>query len=241
MPPAVLFCVIAKAKQDQSAEAVHSVQSGAPQPLIEVIRKLLASVDLRKNGRKSSIFENRYLITHLIDGSFLFLVACDGHADRDIAQSMQFLVEIRGQWVQHQAIKNDRNAKYREVDWDKLLNTKMAEWSHEEQKRSEKVKLLQDEVMDVKKIMLRNVEGLIQRQEAVDAVLDKTETLQTESVVMKTKGGALKKQLWFNNLKLWVCMGVCVCVIIVLLILLIVFIVKTGGSSSSGGSKGGKP
>jgi hypothetical protein len=114
--------------------------------------------------------------------------------------------------------QNDRNAKYREVDWDKLLNTKMAEWSHEEQKRTDKVKLLQDEVlvssswgnmrgvelraraklaadaiclqvMDVKKIMLRNVgtllvlffselseihrlfvEGLIQRQEAVDAV-----------------------------------------------------------------------
>jgi hypothetical protein len=32
------------------------------------------------------------------------------------------------------------------VDWDKALNIKMAEWGHEEQKRAEKMKLLQDEV-----------------------------------------------------------------------------------------------
>jgi vesicle-associated membrane protein 7 len=226
MPSTVLYAVIARARQDQSADVLHAVQSGAPQSLIEVVKKLLASVDLRKNGRKSSIFENRYLLTHLIDGGFFFLVCCDGHADRDIAQSMQFLVEIRGQWVQQQAIKNDRNAKYREVDWDKLLNTKMAEWSHEEQKRTEKVKLLQDEVMDVKKIMLRNVEGLIQRQEAVDAVIDKTETLQTESVVVKSKSSSLKKQLWFNNIKLWICLGVCVCILVCLLLLLIIFLAR---------------
>src|SRR5262245_26053450 len=53
-----------------------------------------------------------------------------------------------------------KNAAYREIDWDKFLNTKMvsrsrdesmtllqAEWSHEESVKSEKLKQIQDGVV----------------------------------------------------------------------------------------------
>jgi len=156
----LLYALIARVSARGAVEPVYEAHDATPQVLLDVIKKLLAAVDYtRKQGRKSAIFDSRYLISSLVDGDALFVVACDGCADRQIAQSMQLLAEVDAQWAAQQHGKR--------VDWAKYLNTKIAEWSHEQQ-RNDRVKRLQDEVVDIKKIMKANLESLIQRQEAVD-------------------------------------------------------------------------
>lgn len=79
------------------------------------------------------------------------------------------------------------------------------------------------EMDDVRGIMTKNIEGLLERGERIDLLVDKTDRLGGSAHDFRVRSRGLKRQMWWKNVKL---MGLLI-VVMVLIILTIVIAVKS--------------
>lgn len=82
------------------------------------------------------------------------------------------------------------------------------------------------EIDDVRGIMTRNIEGLLERGERIDLLVDKTDRLGGSAREFRVRSRGLKRQMWWKNVKL---MGL-LAVVLVLIVLAIVLAVKNAVS-----------
>ncbi|KAK2991990.1 hypothetical protein RJ640_014851 [Escallonia rubra] len=76
---------------------------------------------------------------------------------------------------------------------------------------------VQAQVLQVKNIMVENIDKVIERGENVNALSDKVENLRDEAQLFKKRGTQIKRKMWYQNMKVkLVVLG-----IILLLILII--------------------
>ncbi len=84
---------------------------------------------------------------------------------------------------------------------------------------SSKVAEVQEQVKEVKGIMIKNVEQIINNMEKAEDLSEKTYVLATEAERFKKHSNGLKKQMKRKNMKL-----IAVIVVVVLVILLIIIL-----------------
>lgn len=78
------------------------------------------------------------------------------------------------------------------------------------------------EIEDVKGIMTRNIEGLLERGERIDLLVDKTDRLGGSAREFRVRSRGLKRKMWWKNVKLMALLAT----VLVLIILAIVISVK---------------
>jgi len=78
------------------------------------------------------------------------------------------------------------------------------------------------EIDDVRGIMTRNIEGLLERGERIDLLVDKTDRLGGSAREFRVRSRGLKRKMWWKNVKLMALLGT----VLVLIILAIVLAVK---------------
>jgi len=218
--PLILALIAGTQPPDLHPTALYSVVGDTPPPVVSVVKKLVETLDVRRPGRKVQLFQNRYLLTHVIEGGFIFLVVSDPNDDRGRMQSLQFLDEVRKAWMAQQAAKGTTSA--RDTDWMKFLNTKLAEYSAEDASTA-KLRALKAETASTAAVMRENASMLVGRNEAIESSLGKTEALTAESREMRGKAGQLHRKLWWNNVKIWGGLIACaICLLIALIILVII-------------------
>ena len=83
-----------------------------------------------------------------------------------------------------------------------------------------------NEVLDV---MRNNVSKMMDREEKLTDLDARASNLEQSSIQFATTGRRLKKKMWWENMKMKICIGGTVVTIV--LILIIVLIVKYGGGS----------
>lgn len=81
---------------------------------------------------------------------------------------------------------------------------------------------VQREMDDVKGIMTRNIEGLLERGERIDLLVDKTDRLGGSAHEFRVRSRGLKRRMWWKNVKLMALLVL----VIVLIIMAIVIAVK---------------
>ena len=81
---------------------------------------------------------------------------------------------------------------------------------------------VQREMDDVRGIMTRNIEGLLERGERIDLLVDKTDRLGGSAREFRVRSRGLKRQMWWRNVKLMALLGL----VLVLILLTIVIAVK---------------
>ena len=81
---------------------------------------------------------------------------------------------------------------------------------------------VQREIDDVRGIMTRNIEGLLERGERIDLLVDKTDRLGGSAREFRVRSRGLKRRMWWKNVKLMALLGL----VVVLIILAIVIAVK---------------
>ena len=73
-----------------------------------------------------------------------------------------------------------------------------------------------DQVVD---IMKSNVEKVLERDEKLSDLDSRADALQMESKQFETSARTLKRKMWWQNLKMWIILGVVVVVIIVIIVI----------------------
>ncbi|KAB5572032.1 synaptobrevin [Coniochaeta sp. 2T2.1] len=78
------------------------------------------------------------------------------------------------------------------------------------------------EIDDVRGIMTRNIEGLLERGERIDLLVDKTDRLGGSAREFRVRSRGLKRKMWWKNVKLMSLLAL----VVVLIVLAIVLAVK---------------
>lgn len=62
---------------------------------------------------------------------------------------------------------------------------------------------LQRQVDEVKSVMVDNIEQVLARGERLEALVDKTDDLRSQADRFQRTGAALRRRMWWNNVKVW--------------------------------------
>ena len=89
-----------------------------------------------------------------------------------------------------------------------------------------KVSRVQQQVSEVKEIMMDNIEKVLDRGEKIELLVDKTENLRFQADNFHRTGRALRRRMWWQNLKMK--LGCAAFVFIVILIMFLSFCYSNG-------------
>lgn len=89
--------------------------------------------------------------------------------------------------------------------------------------RDDAISSVQREIDDVRGIMTRNIEGLLERGERIDLLVDKTDRLGGNAREFRVRSRGLKRKMWWKNVKLMSLLAL----VLVLIIVTIVIAVKS--------------
>lgn len=83
----------------------------------------------------------------------------------------------------------------------------------------DKVSKVQQQVSEVKEIMMDNIEKVLDRGEKIELLVDKTENLRFQADNFHKTGRALRRRMWWQNLKMKLVFASFVVIVILILFL----------------------
>ena len=87
--------------------------------------------------------------------------------------------------------------------------------------RDDAITTAQREIDDVRGIMTRNIEGLLERGERIDLLVDKTDRLGGSAREFRVRSRGLKREMWWKNVKLMALLILVAVLIVVAIVLAI--------------------
>jgi vesicle-associated membrane protein 7 len=139
--------------------------------------------------------------------------------------SFGFLFEIRNRFfAQFPADSTDfaEMPHYGAGAFNGELRKLMVEYGTTGHGRDDAIGNVQREIDDVRGIMTRNIEGLLERGERIDLLVDKTDRLGGSAREFRVRSRGLKRKMWWKNVKLMSLL----LLVLVLIIVAIVIAVK---------------
>jgi len=137
-----------------------------------------------------------------------------------------FLIEIRKRFLAAFPADSTDFAdmpNYGAAGFNGELRGLMVEYGTTGHGRDDAIGNVQREIDDVRGIMTRNIEGLLERGERIDLLVDKTDRLGGSAREFRVRSRGLKRKMWWKNVKL---MSLLV-LVVALIIVAIVIAVKT--------------
>ncbi|KAI2779090.1 synaptobrevin-domain-containing protein [Daldinia loculata] len=154
-------------------------------------------------------------------GGLTFLVIAESSLGRRVP--FGFLFEIRKRFFNEFSAETTDFAdmpNYGAGSFNAELKNLMVEFGTTSGGRDDAITNVQREIDDVRGIMTRNIEGLLERGERIDLLVDKTDRLGGSAREFRVRSRGLKRQMWWKNVKL-------MALLIVVILLIIVAIVIT--------------
>lgn len=163
---------------------------------------------------------SEYPSTQASAGGLTYLVISDSAAvNRRI--SFGFLVELRRRFLaQHAPETTDFSdlPNYGCASFNAELRGLMVEYGTTAHGRDDALGNAQREIEDVRGIMTRNIEGLLERGERIDLLVDKTDRLGGSAQEFRVRSRGLKRRMWWKNVKLMGLLGFVVLLILVTIV-----------------------
>lgn len=78
------------------------------------------------------------------------------------------------------------------------------------------------QVEEVQGVMAANIQSVLRNQDNLETLLDKSDAMRTEAATFQRSAGAVQKQLWWQNTRLMIIIGVLLVILLLVIILPIV-------------------
>lgn len=168
----------------------------------------------QSDSAKFTYNADKHTFNYLVDSGFTYLVVADDACGRQLP--FQFLEKVKGIFAQKFAGSIGENANAHSLDrtFGPTLKKEMEETMALEQLSgggggaqngavgNTKVASVQQQVSEVKEIMMDNIEKVLDRGEKIEVLVDKTEALRFQADIFHKQGRALRNRMWWNNLKM---------------------------------------
>jgi vesicle-associated membrane protein 7 len=156
-----------------------------------------------------------------------FLVVADSSLGRRVP--FGFLFEIRKRFFRD---FNENSTDFGDLpnygagSFNAELKNLMVEFGTTSGGRDDAISNVQREMDDVRGIMTKNIEGLLERGERIDLLVDKTDRLGGSAREFRVRSRGLKRQMWWKNVKL---MALLVVVLILIILSIVIAVKNTTG------------
>lgn len=99
------------------------------------------------------------------------------------------------------------------------LRSLMVEYGTTSGGQSDAISNAKQEIDDVRGIMTKNIESLLERGERIDLLVDKTDRLGGNAREFRVRSRGLKRQMWWKNIKLMALLALVVIIIILAIVI----------------------
>lgn len=89
-----------------------------------------------------------------------------------------------------------------------------------------KINQVNAQVMEVKEVMVQNIDKVLERGERLDDVLVKSDAMKDSAAQFRNSGRKLRRQMWCQNCKLWAAL-----IAILIVVVIVIFFAVCGGTS----------
>ncbi|KNC73283.1 hypothetical protein SARC_14157 [Sphaeroforma arctica JP610] len=143
-------------------------------------------------------------------GGVQYLCLSDHDFPREIAFS--FLVEIKAQFLGHHGNDLDEAGEYAfNRDFGPILKHSLDYYSSDP--AADRLRQVRSEVDDVRKVMVQNIEKVMQRGEQIEVLVGQTDNLNQQAFQFKKKSTALKRKMWWKNTKMLILLGMVLAIV----------------------------
>lgn len=180
-----------------------------------VARKLLG----RLTGTNMSYVYDNYTFHYSVDNELIYLCMTDQQFDRKVAFS--FLIDIKNRFLAQFGIPSETLSSVVYQSFSQDMKKQMEVFSDKSVDRIQKVK---GDVDDLRIQVEQNIDKVLDRQEKIELLVDKTDELNNSAQQFKRKSTQLKRAMWWKNVKLWI-----VVIIVILLAIFLIVLAACGG------------
>jgi len=167
--------------------------------------------------KKFTLVADGHTFNYLESDGFVFLVVADEAFGRQVPFSVldRIAAEFAASYGERarDAIAHSLNRSFAPV-----LKQHMDAASNDAGEHS-KVARVQQQVSEVKEIMMDNIEKVLDRGEKIELLVDKTENLRFQADNFHRTGRALRRRMWWQNLKMKLVFAAFVLIVILILFL----------------------
>lgn len=164
-----------------------------------------------------------YLYHYISENNIIYLCITENGFSR--GDAFQYLEKIQSKFNKKFGTRAQTASAYSlNTEFSLVICEEMKKFNNPEQNNPDKISTLREEVDQVKDIMVRNIDELVERGEKLDLLVDKTENLSASAVTFKTASTNLQRKMWWKNMRLTLGVGVGV-----LLLLYIIVSLSCGG------------
>jgi hypothetical protein len=178
-------------------------------------------IEQLQSQKKFTLVADGYTFNYLENDGYVFLVVADEALGRVIPFAC--LDRISAEFTQsygeraRDAIAHSLNRSFAPVL--KRHVEKGSETGAGDDADENKVSRVQRQVSEVKEIMMDNIEKVLDRGEKIELLVDKTENLRFQADNFHRTGRALRRRMWWQNLKMKLIFAFFILVVILILFL----------------------
>jgi vesicle-associated membrane protein 7 len=168
-----------------------------------VTRVLLAKIPANEDGKMSYVYDN-HVFHYIVENRIIYLCMCDETDKRRIPFS--FLEDIKllfnGMYGEHanKAITFAFNTEFSPI-----LKQRM---DHFNNPSSDSLTTVNNKIHDVKDVMVKNVEMLLERGEKLELLVDKTDRLNQHAFKFERSSRHLRTALFWRRVKIYASLSV---------------------------------
>ena len=163
-----------------------------------VTRVLLTKIPPNEDGKMSYVFDN-HVFHYIVENRIIYLCMCDETDKRRIPFS--FLEDIKQRFTELYGEHAQRAITFAfDTEFSPILKQRM---DHFNNPSSDSMTTVNNKIHDVKDVMVKNVEMLLERGEKLELLVDKTDRLQQQAFIFQKSSHYLRTALFWKRVKLY--------------------------------------
>ena len=199
----ILYALVSRGK------AVLAEYTDASGNFQTITRVLLGKIPENQDGKMSYVYDN-HVFHYIVDNRIIYLCMCDEPNKR--RQPFLFLDDIKQRF----------ETSYGEQAHTAIAFAFNTEFSPELMKRmiffndpsSDAFETVNNKLHDVKEVMMKNVDMVLERGEKLELLVDKTDELNQQAFKFERTSRHLKEAMFWRKLRLYSATALVVCLVV---------------------------
>ncbi|KAK3818412.1 MAG: putative vesicle-associated membrane protein [Benniella sp.] len=152
------------------------------------------------NNSKLTYVYDRYLFHYICEDGLTYMCMADDSFGRRIP--FAFLQDIKTKFLEQYGQERALNSlvPYAMNEFSKTIAKQMEYYSTNP--NVDRIRQVHGEIEQVKDVMVHNIERVLERGERIELLVDKTDNLNQQAYAFKKRSVALKRAMWYKNMKL---------------------------------------
>lgn len=188
-----------------------------------LVSNILPNISTTSNANTSYTTNNEVMINVMVDGGLVFLCACNGDISKQ--RAFEFLAEIKSTFTSSQAlVHRAATASSNELnrDFAPVMAKKMVEFSIAPVP-TDSLSIVQAQVEDVKGVMTRNIEAVLDRGQKLEDLMDKSNDLEANASSFQRTTRRVHRKMWWRNTKTTLACGLVIIIALIIIVVIILF------------------